>query len=450
MSFYGSSDTIFALATGMMKSAVAIIRISGPRTLEVVRAISKRDKFKPRQTSLTNISNPITGEVIDQGLVLWFPGPNSFTGEDSAELQVHGSKVVIKLLLTALSQIEGMRMAEPGEFAKRAFVNGRMDLAEAEGLADLIDAETSMQHKQAIRQMKGEMSTLCEEWRSQLISALALVEAFIDFPDEDLPDYIVSELQETVGQLYNSISNKFNDNMVGERLREGLFIAIIGAPNVGKSSLLNALAKREVAIVSPIAGTTRDLIEVNLDIGGYPVTLCDTAGLRNSNDVIENEGIKRARERASTADCKIAMFDASILPELDKHTLELIDQNTIIIYNKVDIATIKDFPALNTASTEPLLISTREQQGIEQVIASLTQLVDSIFSSIEAPVITRQRHRDNISTCLHHLEMFNLDKDIELAAEDLRLAARALGKITGKIDVETILDSIFSSFCIGK
>ncbi len=437
--------TIFALATAPGKAGVAIIRISGSNAHHALTILTDKAEIKPRYAHYTQLYHPQTHELIDEAVVLWFPAPHSFTGEDVVELHIHGSRAVVNALFQVLSEYLALRLAEPGEFSRRAFINNKMDLTQAEGIADLIAAETSLQARQALRQVSGELEQLYEGWRMQLIHILAFLEAYIDFPDEDLPSDVIQEVTANISALREAITVHINDKRRGEKLREGLYVAIIGAPNAGKSSLLNYLAKRDVAIVSHIAGTTRDVIEVHLDIAGYPVIIADTAGLRESEDVVENEGIKRARKRAEQADLKIALFDAGKV--LDNSTLELIDENTLIVINKIDTAT--HFPS-SIGSTPALPISLHKNIGLDML---LNMLENNIYKHIQPshnPVITRARYREHLQHCLLHLERFNLGNALELAAEDVRMAARQLGKITGKIEVEQVLDVIFSSFCIGK
>jgi tRNA modification GTPase len=446
-------QTIFATATAPLKSGVAIIRISGQGAQSALQALATGNSqlsapIKPRTASLRKLYNPQTADEIDEALVLWFPGPASFTGEDVAELHVHGSRAVITEILEILSQMPDLRLAEPGEFSRRAYDNGKMDLTEAEGLADLIDAETKAQARQALRQKQGILKNLYDSWRKQLISMLANIEAYIDFPDEDIPDDVIEKVENSISGMQSSIINHLNDNRRGEKLRHGLQAVIIGAPNAGKSSLLNYLAKRDAAIVSNIAGTTRDVIEVHMDLNGYPIVFADTAGLRETSEAIESEGIKRAIDRAANADIKIALFDASTFPDVDNHTLELIDSDTIIVINKADLMTGKIPEKL--AKLSPITISVSTQEGINKLVEKLEKLAEQHLSISSDPVITRERHRQLLQETLSHLNNFDLNEELELASENLRRAAVSLGKITGHIDVEEILDDIFSNFCIGK
>ncbi len=437
-------DTIFALATPPGKSGVAIIRISGPQTSSILYSLSINKLPIERYAKLHKVYHPISQELIDNALILYFKSPASFTGEDCAELHLHGGRAIIDHIYDALNSIKNVRLAEPGEFSLRAFKNGKMDLTEAEALIDLIDAETKMQHKQALRQMSGELKDLYNSWREEIIKGLSLVEAYIDFPDEDIPDEVTTQLNNLVKTMINSISIHLNDNNRGEKLRNGIYVTIIGATNVGKSSLLNLLAKRDVAIVSNIAGTTRDIIEVKLDLAGYPFVIADTAGIRETNDQIETEGIKRALDSARNADLKIAIFDASE-KELDKNTLELIDDNSIVLFNKMDLS-----PNNNHSLKNSIPISIKNNIGIDLLLEKLKSFAADNFSPSSDPVITRERHRKHLSLSIESLLRFNKELPIELAAEELRIAASHLGKIMGRIDVEEILDQIFSSFCIGK
>lgn len=452
-------DTIFACATAPVKSGVAVIRISGAQAGKALTALTAKPLPKARYAMLTKLYNPNTHEIIDEVLVLWFISPASFTGEDVAELHVHGGRAVVTELLACLGTIEGLRIAEPGEFSRRAFLNNKMDLTQAEGLADLIDAETKMQARLAIRQKQGELGKLYEYWREKVLLTLANIEAYIDFPDEDIPQNVVSQIGQTVMELTHSIEKHLNDNKRGEILRSGLSVAIIGAPNAGKSSLVNLLAKRDVAIVSEHAGTTRDIIEVHLDLGGYPIIIADTAGIRENAGDVEAEGIKRALVRAGDADLKIVVVDAAengkgkvakgenfsaLLPP----TLSLLPSD-IIVFNKTDLLPEKtSLPQIS--GIMPIAASFKDGIGIEEILQSIQEFAEENFNAGGDPVITRVRHRNLLGVALASLQSFSLDKDIELAAEDLRYAASAIGQITGRINVEEILDKIFSSFCIGK
>lgn len=438
--------TIFAPATAVVKSGVAIIRISGRDSLRILQTLTKKKKFVARMSYLCNITNPKNNLVFDEALVLFFKAPNSFTGEDTAEIHFHGSVAVISEALDVLSKFDNARLAEPGEFSLRAFENGKMDLTEAEGLVDLINAETKAQAKQALRQKQGHLSELYNNWREDIISILANIEAYIDFPDEEIPDSVLLEINSSINKLKADILSHLDDNKVGEKLRSGIKIAIVGNPNVGKSSIINALSKREVAIVSNIAGTTRDLIEVHLDLKGYPVTIIDTAGIREAEEFIEKKGIDKALEAADDADIKIVVFDIS-----DKQTfdIDLVDDKSLIVFNKSDKVVNFNVPK-EFLKANHLLLSTKDSDSIYNLIDVIYAKLSRMIAINDEPVITRKRHRDFLQNSLLSLNRFDIDNDLELACEDLRQAAFSIGKITGKINVDDVLDKIFSTFCIGK
>lgn len=452
------TETIYALASAAGRAGIAVIRISGPGAGPALAGLagagSAEAPLTPRRATPVRLTDPTTSETIDDGLAIWFPGPASFTGEDVAELHVHGGHAVVAGILEALGAMKGLRMAEPGEFSRRAFENDKFDLTAAEGLADLVDAETSAQRRQALRQLQGELGRLYEQWRERLLSALAHREAEIDFADEDLPDGVAAVARAEVGRLEKEIARHLKDGRRGERLRSGLHIAIIGPPNSGKSSLLNLLAQRDAAIVSATAGTTRDVIEVHLDLGGYPVIVADTAGLRDGRDDIEIEGVRRARDRASEADLRLAVFDGEAWPEVDSMTVGLVDTNTVVVINKIDLKA--PAPPLEVNGEPALGISALRGDGIDGLLAAVADRVSGLVggTASTAPVLTRARHREALEECLAALKRFLAaagdDKTPELAAEDLRLAARALGRITGRVDVDEVLDVIFRDFCIGK
>lgn len=445
------TDTIVATATAPGRAGVAVTRVSGPKAEQVITALCGRIP-EPRKATRSLFRDPETGDVLDDGLVLWFPGPASFTGEDSAEFQGHGGKAVTEALLQAIRCLDGVRIAEPGEFSRRAFLNGKMDLTRAEGLADLIHAETEAQRRQALQQMGGALGRLYESWREELIRRLAWLEAYIDFPDEEIPTDLDRSARDGLAGLARTIDAYLSDNRRGERIRDGIHIAVIGRPNAGKSSLVNSLAQREAAIVSEQAGTTRDVIEVHLDLGGFPVTIADTAGLRESREDIEAEGIRRARARAESADLKVAVFDATLWPELDTETLSLVDTNTLVVLNKKDLAAATlpiDPPVI--AGCRALALSARNGEGLADLVSALTALViDRLDARGAPPALTRQRHRDALETCRDSLLRGVQEPLPELMAEDVRLAAQALGRITGRVEVDDVLDVIFSDFCIGK
>lgn len=442
-----SSDTIFALATPAGRSGVAVFRLSGPHAGEVLEALTKRALPAARKAVTRRLFAPGDVTPLDDALVLWFPAPASFTGEDVAELHVHGGPAVIAAIATALAQT-GLRLAEPGEFTRRAFDHGKLDLLEIEGLADLIAAETEGQRRQALRQAEGELSALYEDWRGALISALARIEAAIDFPDEDLPEGLMLLVDEAMRATAQGITQHLSDQRRGEMLREGLSVAILGAPNVGKSSLLNRLAGREAAIVSTRAGTTRDVIEVKLDLDGYPVLIADTAGLRESGDEIEQEGMRRALQRAEHADLRIVVFDATSWPDLDPAVLSQIDGEAIVVLNKAELAELPAQPRVAGRAVIP--ISAKTGTGIEALVTAISARAALWLSPGAQPALTRLRHREALERCGEALQRGLLAPVVELKAEDLRIAVQALGRITGRVEVDDVLDLIFREFCIGK
>lgn len=438
-------ETIFALATAPGRSGVAIIRISGTAAQSALAALGVNAHPAPRSAQFSVLKNA-NGETIDEALLLWFPAPASFTGENVLELHLHGSRAVIAEVTERLSALPGFRPAGPGEFTRRALLNGKMDLAEAEGLMDLIEAETRQQKLQALHFMEGRASAFFEDVRSRIIKALAHLEAYIDFPDEDIPPSVLTGLSDEIDTLAAIIRAQLDDNHYGEKIRDGIHIAIVGAPNAGKSSLLNTLARREAAIVSHIAGTTRDVVEVHLNIGGYPVVLADTAGIRETTDEIEREGIRRSMQRAGAADLTLVLLDAA---SGDSQTVitRLITPLSIVLLNKSDIAVS---PALQFLDLGAIPISAKTGQGVELLIERLNVLLASIIPGREPSVITRARHRVHLSNALEYLTNFTSVTEVELKCEELRRAANDIGRITGRIDVEDVLDVVFSSFCIGK
>ena len=445
------NKTIYALSTVYGKSGVAVIRVSGEKALNAVQAMTNLDiqKIKPRYAYFVDLKDTQTKGTIDKCLLLYFKTPHSFTGEDIVEIQTHGSKAVISSVLDNLSRLEDFRMAEHGEYSKRAFYNGKMDLTEAEGLADLIDSETKEQQKYAMRQMEGGLKNLYEDWREQLIKILAHLEAYIDFPDEELPLDVIQNMKNAVFKLENNIVEHLKADNIGERLREGFRVVIVGPPNAGKSSLLNAIANREAVIVSDIAGTTRDAIDIHLDIKGYPVMFTDTAGLREANEEIEKKGIEIAYSKIKSADFIICLFDAS------KDGVQIFDNivnsfknNTLLVANKSDKLSFEQCSDLKKQGC--LLISAKQKEGVSEVLEKIYEYIKERFTSNSNLLITRTRYREALQDAVENLEQFSFNKEIELTAEDIRLAARALGKITGRIEVDDILDKIFGDFCIGK
>ena len=442
--------TIYALSSGPGISGVAVIRLSGQDTSKVIQLLTGKEPPKPRVATLRKINKINTSELIDEGLILWFPGPESYTGEDMAEIQVHGSKAVVDALHSSLSDIENCRLAEPGEFTKLAFQNGKINLLKAESIADLISSETEIQRQQAIKIMNGKSSDQFNFLREKLLKILSHVEAKIDFPEEDLPNNILDEIKNSSDEVINKIKKILNDQKVGERIREGFKIAILGPTNAGKSSLMNHLSNRDVAIVSEIAGTTRDVIETHLNIDGYPVIISDTAGIRDSKDEIEKKGIKLSLNRAEEADLKLVVVDAKSLDFTDV-LKGLLDENAILVINKSDLLEKDIDPEIK--KTNHVLISIKENKNIEELISKIKNNLKNKFLTSDDILITRERHRQHLQQCLDHLNNFNQKKEIEdfdKAAEDLRLATRHLGMIVGKVDVEEILGSIFNDFCIGK
>jgi tRNA modification GTPase len=442
--------TIYALSSGPGVSGIAVIRISGPETSKAIELLTGKNVPKPRVATLRNINKINTSELIDEGIILWFPGPESYTGEDMAEIQVHGSKAVIDALHTSISHIENCRLAEPGEFTKLAFQNGKINLLKAESIADLISSETEIQRQQAIKIMNGKSADQFNFLREKLLKILSHVEAKIDFPDEDLPNDISKEIKKSSDDVLKNIEKILNDQKVGERIREGFKIAILGPTNAGKSSLLNHLSNRDVAIVSEIAGTTRDVIETHLNIDGYPVIVSDTAGIRDSKNEIEKKGIKLSLNRAEEADLKLVVVDAKNLDFTDV-LKGLFDENAILVINKSDLLKGDIDPEIKKLNH--VLISIKENLNIDELILKIKNNLKNKFITSDDILITRERHRQHLEQCLEHLKNFNKKNEVEdfdKAAEDLRLATRHLGMIVGKVDVEEILGSIFNDFCIGK
>jgi tRNA modification GTPase len=432
-----SSDTIFALASGSTRAAIAVIRLSGPASGRAVAALCGDTLPAPRYASLRRLRDP-SGAVLDHALVLWLPGPGTYTGEDCAELQLHGGRAVVDGVANALTDA-GLRPAEPGEFTRRAFLHGRMDLVEAEAVYDLVAAETESQRRQALRQLEGALGALYQDWADRLRGILAYQEALIDFPDEDLPPEVEDQLLATLRAVRDEIRAHLNDAGRGEKLREGLFFAISGAPNVGKSTLINALAEREVAIVSALPGTTRDALETRVVLGGVPVTLVDTAGLRETTDSIEAEGVRRAIARAEDADLVMTVVEVgSPSQDTPRHGTA----HSLLIANKADLGLAGPAGALR--------ISAKTGMGMDALRAQLADAARRMTESSGPPPLTRSRHRAALRAAVEHLDAAERAELPELRGEDLRLAMRALGRITGHVGVEDILDTVFSRFCIGK
>ena len=443
------SETIFALATAPGRAGVAVIRISGPQAGTILEKIIAKPLPKPRQAYLARLITP-DNQIFDQGLVLWFPGPNSFTGEDCAELQLHGGPAVIEAALKTIEHYGGVP-AEAGQFTRRAFEHGKMDLTEAEGLADLIDAETEAQRAQALSQMTGALKQVYEGWREQLISVLAAIEGEIDFPDEgDVPDHLAQTAGADLSAIIATLEAHLDDDHRGERVREGFTIALVGEPNAGKSSLLNTLAKRDAAIVTDIPGTTRDIVEVRQVRAGFPVILADTAGLRDSADVVEAEGIKRARAKAEDADLRLLIIDVSRETSPGSEGLSL-KSGDAVVYNKRDLTGSSPSMSLPEGVVS-FDLSLKTGEGLSDLEAWLNQTVESRLSSREFPALSRARHRRAVEAALDALcsaqaQLLHLP---ELAGAEVHRAIRALESLTGRVDVEDVLDRVFSQFCIGK
>jgi tRNA modification GTPase len=450
-----ATDTIFALSSGRPPAAIAVVRISGPRASAALEALIGRVPA-PRRATLARVREPSTGETIDEAVVLWFPGPKSETGEDTAEVQLHGGRAVIAAVLAALATVPGLRPAEAGEFTRRAFENGRLDLTRVEGLADLIYADTDVQRRQAYRQHQGLLGNRAEYWRATLIQTIALVEAGIDFSDEgDVPANTLGPALEAAQQLHKEIEGALADSHRGERLRDGLVVAIAGPVNVGKSSLLNRIARRDAAIVSPLAGTTRDIIEVHLDLDGYPVTMLDTAGIRPSDDPIEQEGVRRALERASTADLVLWVVDVSAAhgAVLEDAAMQFPETARLVVYNKVDLVAAPKPNEVPCLPDRSLAISAKTGKGFNELLQKLTEYARHHLGSTEPALVTRQRQRhmlEEAATALGRAIAEGKNQREDIVAEELRLAARALGRLTGRVDVEDVLEVIFRDFCIGK
>ena len=450
-----SRDTIFALSSGRPPAAIAVVRISGARAGKALKTLTGR-VLKPRQAALVRVRDPHNGDTIDEALALWFPAPNSETGEDVAELQLHGGRAVVAAVLAALRPLPGMRPAEPGEFTRRAFENGKLDLTAVEGLADLIYAETQAQRRQAYRQLKGFLDERAESWRARLVEALALVQARIDFSDEaDVPEDLVGPALAIVQSLREEIAEALAGAARGERLRDGLVVAIAGPPNVGKSTLLNRIARREAAIVSPVAGTTRDVIEVHLELDGYPVTLLDTAGIRDSDDEVEQEGVRRARQRAAEADLVLWVEDARAAGISARSDMPRPVLAGWSVLNKMDLegaSKNKRYDCKDTSLDMIFRISALTGEGMNELMGAVSRYAAEFFGP-EPALVSRERQRRHLSDALAALDRALSEDAIgreDVIAEELRLAAASMGKLTGRIDVEDVLDVIFRDFCIGK
>ena len=442
--------TIYALSSGPGLAGISVIRVSGPNTEVIISQLTDKKLPKPRVATRRKFIKIKDNEVIDEGILIWFPAPNSYTGEDMAEFHVHGSRAVVNAIHAIISKIDGCRLAEPGEFTKIAFQNGKLNLLKAESVSDLISSETEIQRQQAIKIMSGKSSDKFNSLRQRLLKILANVEAKIDFPEDDLPDDILQDIHFQTENIKDEIKKILNDQKVGERIREGFKIAIVGPTNAGKSSLMNYLSKRDIAIVSEIAGTTRDVIEAHLNIDGYPVVVSDTAGIRVANNEIEKKGIKLALDKADSADLNIIVLEPKSV-DFTHYLDDLLSKNAIILVNKSDLGV--DIIDQEIKKHNPIYISIKEEKNLDKLINLIKGNLKNKFISSEDIFITRQRHRNNLEKCVESLENFIKKKskdDFDKAAEDLRLATRYLGMIVGKVDVEEILGSIFSDFCIGK
>ena len=440
---------IYALSSGRGPSGIAIVRISGKKILEICKKLTKLDIIRSNEVNFCKFYDPKNGDVIDpEALLLWFPGPNSYTGYDLAELQIHGSNAVIGALLRVLSEQENCRLAEPGEFTKLAFQNDKIDLLKAESIGDLIHSETELQRKQAIRLIQGNVSNYYNDLRGKIIKSLAHIEAKIDFAEDDLPEKVLKEAHKSIKEIHHEIQKIIEDNKIGEKIRDGFRVSITGEVNAGKSSLLNLISKRDVAIVSDEEGTTRDVIETYINLDGYPVILADTAGIREAKNEIEKKGISLALGQFKEADLNILVID-NTSKKINNEIKKMITKDTIVLLNKSDI---QEKPN-HTFNVDTILASVKNNKNIEKLIEKIKEKISKKFSSNNSILITRERHRVKLNECLNEINKFlkkDQNKDLELAAEDLRMATRHLGSIVGKVDVEEILGSIFKDFCIGK
>ena len=440
---------IYALSSGRGPSGIAIVRISGKDTLNVCKNLTKLKEINFNEVNYCKFYDPKNDKVIDpEALLLWFPGPNSYTGDDLAEFQVHGSNAVINALLKALSEQDNCRLAEPGEFTKIAFQNDKIDLLKAESIGDLIHAETELQRDLAVKLVQGNASNYYNDLREKLIKSLSYIEAKIDFAEDDLPEKVLKEVQNSIKEIHKDINKIIEDNKIGEKIRDGFRVSITGEVNAGKSSLLNLIANRDVAIVSDEAGTTRDVIETYLNIDGYPVILADTAGIRAAKNEVEKKGISLALGKSKEADLNIVVIDNSS-KNTNNEIKKMINKDTIVLLNKSDVLNKQN----HKFDADMVLASVKENKNIDILIKKIKEKLSKKFTSNNTALITRERHRVKLNECLKEIDNFlkkDQNKDLELAAEDLRLATRHLGSIVGKVDVEEILGSIFKDFCIGK
>ncbi len=441
--------SIYALSSGRGPSGIAIVRISGKETLKICKDLTNLKEIKSNQVNFCKFYDPKNDNLIDpEALLLWFPGPNSYTGEDLAELQIHGSNAVINALLRVLSEQKNCRLAEPGEFTKIAFQNDKIDLLKAESIGDLIHSETELQRQQAVKLVQGNASNYYNDLREKIIRSLAFIEAKIDFAEEDLPEKVLKDAYKSIKEIHLEITKAIEDNKIGEKIRDGFRVSITGEVNAGKSSLLNLLSKREVAIVSEEAGTTRDIIETYLNLDGYPVIIADTAGIRETKNEVEKKGISLALGKSKEADLNIVVIDNSS-KKINKEIQNMINEDTIVFLNKSDIEDKQN----HKFAVDTILASVKNNKNIDKLINLVKAKLSKKFTSNNSTLITRERHRVKLNDCLEEINKFlkkDQNKDLELAAEDLRMATRHLGSIVGKVDVEEILGSIFKDFCIGK
>ena len=440
---------IYALSTGRGPSGIAIIRLSGKDAIKIAQSILKKKKIESKEINFCKFYNPSNNFLIDEGLLLLFPHPNSFTGDDLVEFHVHGSNAVISYFLSVLSEQQNCRLAEPGEFTKIAFQNNKIDLVKAESIVDLVHSETELQRQQAVKLLQGNASNYYNNLREKLIKSLAYIEAKIDFAEDDLPESVLKEVQKSIKDVHSDIKKILQDQKVGEKIRDGFRISIIGEVNAGKSSLLNLLSKREAAIVSEEEGTTRDIIETYLNIDGYPVILADTAGIRDAKNKIEKKGILLAINKYKESDLNLIIIDNSS-KGIDPKIKNLINEDSIVVLNKSDIDGKQNH---HFNKEDAVLVSVKNNKNIAQLINKIKEKLNKKFTTTNSVLVTRERHRNKLNACLKEIESFlrkDQNNDIEMAAEDLRLATRHLGSIVGKVDVEEILGSIFKDFCIGK